>query len=169
VADSVPVPFNGNDLKAHLIVNPSGVCPDSQLCLPLPYLGCQVTPSVPARSSRHTFTHKLPPWSHCLVLHLCLPSPPCAYWDPGLLWKTCTMVPYDFLKLLLHLVCHAPWSTPTLNHLQGSGGGKGTHRKLWPHHTHALTPPQQGEEGKQTGALMHRDTSPSHWTPWVQQ
>jgi hypothetical protein len=54
VADSVLVPLNGSVLKAHLIVNPSGMC-----------LAC------------------------CLQA---LPSPSCAYWDPGLLWKTHTMV-----------------------------------------------------------------------------
>jgi hypothetical protein len=78
--------------------------------------------------------------------------------DPGLPWKTCTMVAHDFLKLLPHLVCHAPWSTPTLNQLLGAGRDKGAHRKLWLHHTPALTPLPQGEEGKQTGMHVHRDT-----------
>jgi hypothetical protein len=35
-AGSVPVPPSGNDLEAHLIVNPSGVSPTSRLCFPLP-------------------------------------------------------------------------------------------------------------------------------------
>jgi hypothetical protein len=36
VADCVPVPLRGSDLKAHLSVNPSSVCPSrvSQLCSP---------------------------------------------------------------------------------------------------------------------------------------
>jgi hypothetical protein len=72
--------------------------------LALPLLGYQVASSVPARSSNYTFTHMLPPQSRCLVLHLCLSSPPCAYWDPGLTGKTHTIVPYDFLELLPHLV-----------------------------------------------------------------
>jgi hypothetical protein len=66
VADSVPVPLSGSDLEAHLIVNPSGMRPAFKLCLPLPCLRCQDTPS-------------LLPWSCRLVLHLCLLSPPCAY------------------------------------------------------------------------------------------
>jgi hypothetical protein len=45
---SVPVPLNGNNLEAHLIVNPSGMRPASWLCLPLPYLRCQDTPSAPS-------------------------------------------------------------------------------------------------------------------------
>jgi hypothetical protein len=144
VADSVPVPLSGKDLKAHLNINPSGVSPASRLCLPFPSLGCQIAPSVPTRNKRHTFTHTLPPRSHCLVLHFCLPSPLCAYWDPGLLWRTCTMVPYDFLKLLPHLLCHAPWSTATLNRLLGTSRGKGTCRKLLPCHTHTVTSPHKG-------------------------
>jgi hypothetical protein len=34
VADSVPVPLSGNDLKAYLIINPSSMCCVSQLCSP---------------------------------------------------------------------------------------------------------------------------------------
>jgi hypothetical protein len=34
VADSVPIPLSGSNLKAHLIVNPSSVCPISWLCSP---------------------------------------------------------------------------------------------------------------------------------------
>jgi hypothetical protein len=98
VVDSIPVPLSESDLEAHLIINPS------RLCLPLSYLRCQVNPFVPTRSSRHTFTHMLPPSSHHLVLHFCLPSPLCDYWEPGVQWKTHTMVPYDFLKLLPHLL-----------------------------------------------------------------
>jgi hypothetical protein len=68
VAESVPVPVNGSDLEAQVIANPSGVCPASRLCLPLPYLRCQDTFS----SSSMVLPH---------VLCLCLPSPPWAYWD----------------------------------------------------------------------------------------
>jgi hypothetical protein len=46
---------------------------------------------------------------------------------PGLPWETHTMVPYGFLQLLPHLVCHAPWSTPALNQLLGTGGGEDTY------------------------------------------
>jgi hypothetical protein len=142
MADSVPVPLSGNHLKAHLIAHPSGVCAVSWLCLLLPYLGCQVTPFVPVRSNRYTFTHMPPPpiLPPCLSLSafssLCLLGP----WPT---WKTHTMEPYDFLKLLPHLVCHAPWSAPTLSQLLGTSGGKGTQRKPQPCHTYALTPPPQ--------------------------
>jgi hypothetical protein len=43
VAESVPVPVNGNDLEAQVMANPSGMCHASRLCLPLPYLRCQDT------------------------------------------------------------------------------------------------------------------------------
>jgi hypothetical protein len=33
---------------------------------------------------------------------------------------------YDFLELLPHLVCHAPWSTPVLSWLLGTSQDKGT-------------------------------------------
>jgi hypothetical protein len=62
------------------------------------------------------------------------------------------MVLYDFLKLLPHLSCQAPWSTAALNQLLGASGGKGACGKLQPHHTHDLTLPPQGVEGKQTVA-----------------
>jgi hypothetical protein len=71
VAESAPVPVNGRDLEAHVIANPSGMCHASRLCLPLPYLRCQDTFSVPSMVSPS-------------VLYLCLPSSPWAYWDPGL-------------------------------------------------------------------------------------
>jgi hypothetical protein len=93
VVDSVPVPPSGSDLKA--LVNPLGLHPASRLCLPLCYLRCLNTHSAPSLIPR-------------LVLHLCLPSPPWAYWDRGLTWKTHTMVPCDFLKLFPSLVCQAP-------------------------------------------------------------
>jgi hypothetical protein len=74
------------------------------------------------------------------------------------------MVFYDFLKLFPHLVCQSPRSKAALNQMLSAGGGKGAYRKLQPCHTHALILPLQGEEGKQTGAHMYRDTG-----PWVQQ
>jgi hypothetical protein len=70
VAESVPVPVNESDLEAQVMANPSGVCHASRLCLPLPYLRCQDTCSA--------FSMVLP-----LVLCLCLPSPPWAYWNPA--------------------------------------------------------------------------------------
>jgi hypothetical protein len=108
VTGSVPVPPGGNNLQAHLIVNPSGLCPASSPCLPLPYLRYQDTPSAPS----------LVP---CLVLYFCLPSPSWAYWDPGLPLKkkkkNHTMVPCDFLKLIPHLVCQGPLLKTALNQL----------------------------------------------------
>jgi hypothetical protein len=80
-------------------------------------LGSVPTPSprgisVPTRNGRHTFIHMLPPQS-CDLVCLCPPSLPCVYtWDPGIPWETHTIVSYNFLELLLHLVCHAPWSWP---------------------------------------------------------
>jgi hypothetical protein len=71
VAESVPVPLSGSDLEAHVVTNHTGVCHASKLCLPLPYLRCQDTFSTPSLFSPH-------------ALYLCLPSPPWAYWDPGL-------------------------------------------------------------------------------------
>jgi hypothetical protein len=71
VAESVPVPVNGRNLEAQVITNPLGVCHASRLCLPLPDLRCQDTFSAPPPVSLH-------------VLCLCLPSPPWAYWDPGI-------------------------------------------------------------------------------------
>jgi hypothetical protein len=70
VAESVPVPVNGSDLEAQVMVNPSGMCHASRLCLPLPYLRCQ-----------HIFSAS----SMVLlcVLCLCLSSLPWAYWDPA--------------------------------------------------------------------------------------
>jgi hypothetical protein len=70
-AESVPVPVNGSNLELQVMANPSGMCHASRLYLPLPYLRCQDTfPASSLVSPR--------------VLYLCLPSPPCAYWDPGL-------------------------------------------------------------------------------------
>jgi hypothetical protein len=65
------------------------------------------------------------------------------------------MIPYDFLEFLPHLVCHAPWSTPTLNWLLGAGRGEsasrnhgpgsrpsgGEYRHWTPCHMHAQIPP----------------------------
>jgi hypothetical protein len=138
VAVSVPVPICGNNLETHLIVNPSGICPTSRLCLPLCYLRCPRTPILP--------------WSHPLVLHLCLPSPPWDYWDPSLPWKTHTMVPNDFLKLFPHLVCQTPRSKGAVSQLLGAGEGKNTCRKLRLH--------PQREEGKQTCKCMHSGCRP---------
>jgi hypothetical protein len=61
---------NGTDLEAQVMAHPSGVCHASRLCLPLPYLRCQLTFSVSSMVSPH-------------VLCLCLPCPPWAYWDPA--------------------------------------------------------------------------------------
>jgi hypothetical protein len=94
---------------------------------PLPHLGYQVSPSVPTRNGGHTFIHMLPSRSHHLGC-LCPPSPPCVYCDPGFPWETHTIVSYDFLELLLHLVCHAPWSIRVLSQLQGASQGKSTTR-----------------------------------------
>jgi hypothetical protein len=69
-AESVPVPVNGSNLVAQVMVNPSGVCHASRLCLPLPYLRCQDTLSASSMVS-------------LCVFYLCLPSPPWAYWDPA--------------------------------------------------------------------------------------
>jgi hypothetical protein len=104
----------------------------------------------------------LSPWSH-LALYLCLPSPPWAYWDPGLPWKAYSMVPYDFLKLFPQLVCQAPLSKASLNQPLGTGRGRGTNKNC-SCHTHALTLPPQGVEEKQTGTFMHRDAG-----PWAQR
>jgi hypothetical protein len=71
VAESVPVPRSGSDLEAQVITHPSGMCHTSRFCLPLLYLRCQDTFSAPSVVS-------------LCVLCLCLPSPPWAYWDPGL-------------------------------------------------------------------------------------
>jgi hypothetical protein len=67
-AESVPVPVNGSNLETQVMANPSDVCHASRLCLPLPYLRCQLTFSVSSMVSPH-------------VLSLCLPSPPWVYWD----------------------------------------------------------------------------------------
>jgi hypothetical protein len=53
-----------------VMANPLNVCHASRLCLPLPYLRCQLTFSATSMVSPH-------------VLCLCLPSPPWAYWDPS--------------------------------------------------------------------------------------
>jgi hypothetical protein len=95
-----------------------------QAHLPFPYLRCQDTCSAPS---------PVP----CLVLHLCLPShpPPWAYWDPGLPWKTHTMVPYNFLKLFPHIICQTSQSKAALNQLLGTRRGKSVYRKLQQCHT----------------------------------
>jgi hypothetical protein len=62
------------------------------------------------------------------------------------------MVPYDFLKLLPHLICHALQSTAVLNQLLGPGESKAPAENCI-HATHTLTPCPQGEEGKHTGVL----------------
>jgi hypothetical protein len=61
------------------------------------------------------WTHTLPPQSHCLVFHLCPLSSPCVCGNPGFPWGTHTLVSYNFLDLLPHLVCHAPWSPKSAN------------------------------------------------------
>jgi hypothetical protein len=109
-----------------------------------------------------------------LCTSFCLPLP----WDSGLPWKTHTMVRYDFLELLPHLVCHIHWSTPALNWLLGTSQNCGPGSRLgrgedW--HgppTMPCTCPNStptGEEGKQTGMHVHRNTTPSCRTSWVQQ
>jgi hypothetical protein len=50
VADSDPLSPGGNNLQAHLIINPSGMRPASRLCLPFPYLRCHDTHSTPSPS-----------------------------------------------------------------------------------------------------------------------
>jgi hypothetical protein len=108
LADSVLVPLSGNDLKAHLIVNPSGVCPVSQLCSPLSYLRCQFTSSVPDRSSRHTFTHT-PPSS---VLPPCVPLS--AFPSHGILashgklilWYVMTFLSYSHTWFVISICPH---------------------------------------------------------------
>jgi hypothetical protein len=147
VTDSVPVPLSGSNLKAHLIVNPlvlplSSVPPSPPKLSGHPFCLCQ-------KQQTYFYSHTPSP-VYCLVPHLYLPSPPCAYRDPGLPRKTHAMVPYDFLKLLPHLMCHAPPSTATLNQLLGTSTGKGTTENCG-HTTHTLTPLPQGKEGKQTG------------------
>jgi hypothetical protein len=100
----------------------------------------------------------------CLVLYLCLPSSPWAYWDLGFPWKTCSTLPYNFLKLLPQLVCQAPQSKETLNQLLGTSRGRGSCKnKLQLQYSFPNSAPQ-GEEGKQTGALMHRDAG--SWAQW---
>jgi hypothetical protein len=41
-AESLPVPTNRSNLETQVMANPSGVCHASRLCLPLPYLRCQL-------------------------------------------------------------------------------------------------------------------------------
>jgi hypothetical protein len=89
VTGSDPVPPGGDNLQAHVVINPSGIHHASRMCLPLLYPKSQDTFSAPSLVPPH-------------FLHLCLPSPPWAFWDSGLPWKTCIMVPYDFLKLIPH-------------------------------------------------------------------
>jgi hypothetical protein len=69
-AESLPVPINGSNLEAQVMANPLSVCHTSRLCLPLPYLRCQLTFSASSMVSPCVFC-------------LCLPSPPWAYWDPA--------------------------------------------------------------------------------------
>jgi hypothetical protein len=62
-AENIPIPINGNDLEAQVMSNPIGVRHASRLCLPLPYLRCQLT-FLP------------PPWSHHVsFVSVCLPLP----------------------------------------------------------------------------------------------
>jgi hypothetical protein len=67
------------------------------------------------------------------------------------------MVPYDFLELLQHLVCHAPWSAPALNwllspsqnHIPGGRPSRGEDQQGPPAATHTLpnsTPTRGGEK-----------------------
>jgi hypothetical protein len=70
-AESLPVPINGSNLEAQVMANPFSVCHASRLCLPLPYLRCQLIFSASFMVSP------------LCVLCLCLPSPPWAYWDPA--------------------------------------------------------------------------------------
>jgi hypothetical protein len=69
-AESLPVPINGSNLQTQVMANPLSVYHASRLCLPLPYLKCQLTFSASFMVSPR-------------VLCLCLPSPPWAYWDPA--------------------------------------------------------------------------------------
>jgi hypothetical protein len=69
-AESLPVPMKGSNLETQVMANPLSMCHASRLCLPLPYLRCQVTFSASSMVSPH-------------VLCLCLPSLPWAYWDPA--------------------------------------------------------------------------------------
>jgi hypothetical protein len=108
VPGSVPVSLCGSDMEVYLIINPSGVYPASRLCLPLPYLRCQVTPSVPTKNSVHTFTHMLPPQSHCMVRHLYLPSHPVftgtmASHEKLLPWYHRTFIFFPFIHM--HIKC----------------------------------------------------------------
>jgi hypothetical protein len=62
-AESLPVPINGSNLETEVMANPLSVCHASRLCLPLPYLRCQLTFSAP-------------PWSHHMsFVSVCLPLP----------------------------------------------------------------------------------------------
>jgi hypothetical protein len=81
VAENVPVPVNGSDLEIQVMVNPSGVCHASRLCLSLPYLRCQDTFSASSMVSPHV---------------LCLSAfPTLGLLGPCHVTKTCNMVPYD--------------------------------------------------------------------------
>jgi hypothetical protein len=75
---------------------------------------------------------------------LSLPSPPWAYWDPGLPREKLT-TRYLILKLYPQLVCQDSQSKPALNQLLGTGQAKT--QKNCGCHTHSLTPPPQGESG----------------------
>jgi hypothetical protein len=125
VADSVQVLLSWTDVKAHLIVNPSSMCPLSSA--PPPSLRMSGCPFCPCQNQQTYFllTCSLPSPTTLSLIFVCLPSP-CAYQDPGLPWETRTMVPYIFLQLLPHLVCHAPWSAAALNWLLGADRVEGT-------------------------------------------
>jgi hypothetical protein len=129
-AESLPVPTNGSNLETQVMANPIGLCHASRLCLPLPYLRCQHTFSTSSMVSPH-------------VLCLCLSSPPWAYWDPASLEK---LVAWYLMTLVI------PTSLPGLS---VSHFTKALTKNCGCH-AHAVTPPPQGEEGKQTGATVHR-------------
>jgi hypothetical protein len=80
-AESLLVPINGSNLETQVMANPLSVCHASRLCLPLPYLRCQLT--------------FLPPlWSHHVSsVSVCLLLPGLTGTLPPM--KTCSMVPYD--------------------------------------------------------------------------
>jgi hypothetical protein len=124
------------DLQAQVMSNPSGVCQASGLCLPLPYLRCQDTFSASSMVSPH-------------VLCLCLPSPPWASWDPA---------SHEKPVAWYLMTCQASQSKVTLSQLLY----KKRLQKNCSCHTHAVTPPPQGEEEKQTGAFVHRMLAHGH-------
>jgi hypothetical protein len=61
--ETLPVPINGSNLETQVMANPLSMYHASRLCLPLPYLRCQLT-FLP------------PPWSHHMSsVSVCLPLP----------------------------------------------------------------------------------------------